>query len=103
MNLLNNFNEKHSPKIITTLSISNNWHSISTIMSDPPYASAPVHRPLENAPGAAALELPGGPYTGVIGKSHTNSIESNKSGNRVPSIANGVSSAMANRPIFNKV
>ena len=72
-------------------------------MTDPAYASAPILRPLENSPGAAALELPGVSYSAAIGKSHTNSIESNKSGTRVPSIANGASSGMANRPIFNKV
>ena len=76
---------------------------ISIKMSDPPYASAPIHRPAGNVTGAAALEPPGGPHTTVIGIPHTNSIESNKSG-RVPSIANGgASSGMSNRPIFNKV
>lgn len=72
-------------------------------MSDPPYASAPIHRPSGNVTGPAALEPPGGPHTAVIGIPHTNSIESNKSG-RVPSIANGgASSGMSNRNIFNKV
>ena len=72
-------------------------------MSDPPYASAPIHRPSGNVTGPAALEPPGGPHTTVIGIPHTNSIESNKSG-RVPSIANGgASSGMSNRNIFNKV
>ena len=72
-------------------------------MSDPQYASAPIHRPSGNVTGPAALEPPGGPHTAVIGIPHTNSIESNKSG-RVPSIANGgASSGMSNRNIFNKV
>ena len=76
-------------------------------MSDPPYASAPIHRPSENVPVAAALEPPGGAHTTVIGsplnRPHTNSIDSNKSGGRGPLLPNGASSAMSSRPIFNKV
>lgn len=75
-------------------------------MSDPLYQNVPTHVALENVTGATALQPLEGAHTTQIGRPHTNSIDSNKSSGRIPSINNGAScpiGSLLNRPIFNKV
>ena len=74
-------------------------------MSDPPYASAPIHGASDNVLGTAVLVPPDLPHTSQIGRPHnTGSIDSNKSG-RLSSIVNGAASlcGITNRHVFNKV
>ena len=74
-------------------------------MTDPLYASAPIHGASDNVLGTAVLVPPDLPHTSQIGRPHnTGSIDSNKSG-RLSSIVNGAASlcAITNRHVFNKV
>ena len=74
-------------------------------MTDPLYASAPIHGASDNVLGTAVLVPPDLPHTSQIGRPHnTGSIDSNKSG-RLSSIVNGAASScgLTNRHVFNKV
>ena len=74
-------------------------------MTDPLYASAPIHGASDNVLGTAVLVPPDLSHTSQIGRPHnTGSIDSNKSG-RLSSIVNGAASScgLTNRNVFNKV
>ena len=79
-------------------------------MSEHNVASAPIHGTLENSTGGTGVDLPVTPHTTQIGRPHTNSIESNKSGRGVSSSTPiGSTSGMisqllgTNKPNFVKV